>query len=133
MFTDLLPALAANLLSPAVLFFVLGVIATLVGSDLRFPEPFYVGLTIYLLVAIGFKGGVALSSAGIAHVWLPGLAAMALGAVIPLWLFPVLRYVGRLPAVDAAAVSAHYGSLRRSWWAWCWARWPVRGRGRWDR
>jgi hypothetical protein len=111
MFTDLLPALAANLLSPAVLFFVLGVIATLVGSDLRFPEPFYVGLTIYLLVAIGFKGGVALSSAGFERVWLPGLAAMALGAVIPLWLFPVLRYVGRLPAVDAAAVSAHYGSV----------------------
>jgi hypothetical protein len=111
MLTELLPALAANLLSPAVLFFILGVIATVVGSDLRFPEPLYLGLTIYLLVAIGFKGGVALSDAGLARVWLPGLAAMALGALIPLWLFPVLRYVGRLPAVDAAAISAHYGSV----------------------
>jgi hypothetical protein len=42
---------------------------------------------------------------------LPGLAAMALGALIPMWLFPVLRFVGRLPAVDAAAISAHYGSV----------------------
>lgn len=111
MLMDLLPALAANLFSPAVLFFALGVIATLVGSDLRFPEPLYLGLTIYLLVAIGFKGGVALSAAGLGQVWLPGLAAMALGALIPMWLFPVLRYVGRLPAVDAAAISAHYGSV----------------------
>jgi hypothetical protein len=77
MLMDLIPALAANLLSPAVLFFVLGVIATLVSSDLRFPEPLYLGLTIYLLVAIGFKGGVALSAAGLGQVWLPGLAAMA--------------------------------------------------------
>jgi hypothetical protein len=111
MLMDLIPALAANLLSPAVLFFVLGVIATLVSSDLRFPEPLYLGLTIYLLVAIGFKGGVALSAAGLGQVWLPGLAAMALGALIPMWLFPVLRFVGRLPAVDAAAISAHYGSV----------------------
>lgn len=111
MWTEILPAISANLLTPAVLFFVLGVIATLVGSDLRFPEPLYVTLTIYLLIAIGFKGGVALSEAGLGRVWLPGLAAMFLGALIPLWTYPVLRFAGRLPAVDAAAISAHYGSV----------------------
>ncbi len=108
---DFLHAIQANLLSPAVLFFVLGLVAALTKSDLKFPEPLYVGLTIYLLVAIGFKGGVAIAEAGIAKVWLPALAAMALGAVIPLWTYPLLRFGGKLSAVDAAAIAAHYGSV----------------------
>lgn len=108
---DLLPVLRANLLSPAILFFVLGVLATLARSDLRFPEPLYVGLTIYLLVAIGFKGGVAIAEAGVARVWLPALAAIGLGALIPCWTYPVLRHLGGLSQVDAAAISAHYGSV----------------------
>ncbi|MBK8001665.1 MAG: sodium-dependent bicarbonate transport family permease [Verrucomicrobia bacterium] len=108
---DLLHAIQANLLSPAVLFFVLGVIAALVKSDLKFPEALYVTLTIYLLTAIGFKGGVAISEAGLGTVWLPALAALALGAAIPLWTYPVLRFAGKFPAVDAAAVAAHYGSV----------------------
>lgn len=108
---EILDAVRANLLSPAVLFFALGVFAALVKSDLKFPEPLYVALTIYLLVAIGFKGGVALADAGLARVWLPGLAAVVLGALIPLWTYPVLRGLGRLPAVDAAAIAAHYGSV----------------------
>ncbi len=108
---EMLDAIQANLLSPAVLFFALGIIAALSKSDLKFPEPLYAGLTIYLLVAIGFKGGVAISDAGLAKVWLPSLAAMALGAIIPLWTYPVLRGVGRLGAVDAAAIAAHYGSV----------------------
>jgi len=108
---DMLDAIRANLLSPAVLFFVLGVVAALVKSDLKFPEALYVTLTIYLLTAIGFKGGVAISEAGLGVVWVPALAAMALGALIPLWSYPVLRYAGRLPAVDAAAIAAHYGSV----------------------
>ncbi|MEI6194534.1 MAG: sodium-dependent bicarbonate transport family permease [Verrucomicrobiota bacterium] len=108
---EILDAIQANLLSPAVLFFALGLIAALTKSDLKFPEPLYIGLTIYLLVAIGFKGGVAIAEAGIAKVWLPALAAMALGTLIPLWTFPLLRYGGKLSAVDAAAIAAHYGSV----------------------
>ena len=108
---DVLTAIQANLLSPAVLFFVLGVIAAVTKSDLKFPEPLYVGLTIYLLTAIGFKGGVAISEAGLAKVWLPALAAMALGALIPLWTYPLLRFGGKLKSVDAAAIAAHYGSV----------------------
>ena len=108
---EILDAIRANLLSPAVLFFVLGLIAALTKSDLKFPEPLYVGLTIYLLIAIGFKGGVAISAAGLAKVWLPALAAMALGALIPLWTYPLLRFGGKLPGVDAAAIAAHYGSV----------------------
>jgi len=108
---EFLEAIRANLLSPAVLFFALGVIAALVKSDLKFPEALYLTLTIYLLTAIGFKGGVAISDAGLGAVWAPALAAMLLGALIPLWTYPVLRFLGRLPAVDAAALAAHYGSV----------------------
>ncbi len=108
---EILEAIRANLLSPAVLFFALGLIAALTKSDLRFPEPLYVGLTIYLLVAIGFKGGVAIAEVGLGKVWLPSLAAMTLGALIPLWTYPLLRFGGKLSAVDAAAIAAHYGSV----------------------
>lgn len=108
---DLLSAVQANLLSPAVLFFALGLIAAVAKSDLKFPEPIYVGLTIYLLVAIGFKGGVAISEAGLVKVLLPAVAAMLLGAIIPLWTYPLLRFGGKLPGVDAAAIAAHYGSV----------------------
>lgn len=108
---EIITAIQANLLSPAVLFFVLGLIAALTKSDLKFPEPLYVGLTIYLLVAIGFKGGVAISAAGLAKVWFPAVAAMVLGALIPLWTYPLLRFGGKLPGVDAAAIAAHYGSV----------------------
>ena len=107
----IIEAIQANLLSPAVLFFALGLVAALTKSDLKFPEPLYVGLTIYLLIAIGFKGGVAIAEAGIARVWLPALAAMALGALIPLWTYPLLRFGGKLSAVDSAAIAAHYGSV----------------------
>ncbi len=108
---EILDAIQANLLSPAVLFFVLGLTAALTKSDLKFPEPLYVGLTIYLLIAIGFKGGVAIAEAGLAKVWLPAFAAMGLGALIPLWTYPLLRFGGKLPGVDAAAIAAHYGSV----------------------
>lgn len=107
----LLEAIQANLLSPAVLFFVLGLIAALVRTDLRFPEPLYLGLTLYLLTAIGFKGGVALAEAGLSKVWMPGLAAVFLGLIIPSWTYPVLRFGGKLSAVDSAAIAAHYGSV----------------------
>ncbi len=111
MHIDFFHALSANLLSPAILFFALGLIAAFVKSDLHFPEALYVTLTIYLLTALGFKGGVAISEAGIGVVILPALAAMLLGALIPLWTYPLLRHVGRLKPVDAAAIAAHYGSV----------------------
>ena len=107
----MLDVIQANLLSPAVLCFVLGLLASIVRTDLRFPEPLYSAITVYLLVAIGMKGGVAIAEAGVAQVWLPALAALVMGTVIPLWSYPVLRLAGRLSAVDAAAIAAHYGSV----------------------
>lgn len=84
MSVDFFQALAANLLSPAVLFFALGIVAAVLRSDLKFPEALYVTLTIYLLIALGFKGGVAVHEAGLRAVLLPAIAAVILGAIIPL-------------------------------------------------
>ncbi|GAB4169405.1 MAG: sodium-dependent bicarbonate transport family permease [Terrimicrobiaceae bacterium] len=106
----LFEAVQNNLLSPAVLFFFLGFLAALVKTDLKFPEPLYAALTIYLLVAIGFKGGVAVAEAGLASVWLPVVGGLAIGGLIPLWCYPVLRW-GKLPGVDAASIAAHFGSV----------------------
>lgn len=93
-----------------VLFFLLGVFARLVKSDLRLPEPLYETLSIYLLLAIGLKGGIELSKQPMLDLLPQMLACMALGFVIPLVLTPVLRLLG-LSRVDAASMAAHYGSV----------------------
>ena len=93
-----------------VLFFLLGVFARLVGSDLRLPEALYETLSIYLLLAIGLKGGLELSRQPLAVLAPEVAACIALGFVIPLALYPLLRAL-KLPAVDAAALGAHYGSV----------------------
>lgn len=104
-------AIATNLLSPAVLFFLLGLLASVLKSDLKLPEALYVTLTIYLLAAIGLKGGAAISQVGLASVARPLFVCALLSAAIPLWVFPLLRAVLRLEGSDAAAVAAHYGSV----------------------
>jgi uncharacterized protein len=93
-----------------VFFFLLGVFARLVRSDLRLPEALYETLSIYLLLAIGLKGGIELSKQPLVAL-LPQIGAtMTLGLVIPFVLYPVLRGL-RLSGPDAASVAAHYGSV----------------------
>ncbi|OYT71462.1 MAG: sodium-dependent bicarbonate transport family permease [Chloracidobacterium sp. CP2_5A] len=94
-----------------VLAFILGVIATRVKSDLKFPEELYTALTIYLLVAIGLKGGYKLSISNLSDFWRPGLAAIALGIVIPIVSYYALRQLGKFNVWNAAAIAAHYGSV----------------------
>jgi uncharacterized protein len=101
----------SNLLSPIVLAFALGMAAALLKSDLEFPEALYHALTIYLLLAIGLKGGVALAATPLSAIAVPLLATVALGVVTPLIAFAVLRWLGRMDAVNAAAIAAHYGSV----------------------
>jgi len=96
-------------MDPVVLFFLLGLIARLAKSDLRLPEALYDALAIYLLLAIGLKGGVQLAQQPVATVLPQALAAVALGAAIPLMLFPLLR--AKLARPDAASIAAHYGSV----------------------
>lgn len=93
-----------------VLFFLLGVFARLVKSDLRLPEALYETLSIYLLLAIGLKGGIELSKQPLLTLAPQVAATMALGFAIPFLMFPVLRAL-RLAGADAAALAAHYGSV----------------------
>nr|ABV27381.1 sodium bicarbonate cotransporter [Chloracidobacterium thermophilum] len=104
-------AMFVSLLSPMVLAFILGVIATRVKSDLKFPEDLYTALTIYLLVAIGLKGGYKLSISHLSDFWRPGLATIALGVIIPIVSYYILRQLGKFNVWNAAAIAAHYGSV----------------------
>ncbi|MEM6795776.1 MAG: sodium-dependent bicarbonate transport family permease [Acidobacteriota bacterium] len=105
-----LDLLLQNLLSPMVLAFVLGTVAGLLRSDLRIPEAMHTSLSIYLLFAIGLKGGAGLATAEASEVWAPALGTLALGCAIPLWSFGVLRRLGKFGIADSAALAAHYGS-----------------------
>lgn len=98
-------------MEPVVVFFLLGVIGGLLHSDLKFPPAFYDAMSIYLLLAIGLKGGVELARHPLSSVLLPSLGVLLLGVAIPLIAFPLLRYIGGLKRPDAASIAAHYGSV----------------------
>lgn len=101
-----------NLISPIILSFALGVAASLARSDLSVPEAAAKALSIYLLFAIGFKGGVSVSSHGIdAKLGLTLLVGIILSAALPLIAFALLQVMTKLSRLDAAAVAAHYGSI----------------------
>lgn len=99
-----------NLTSPPVLAFALGVLATSLKSDLRLPDAVYQALSIYLLLGIGIKGGVALSESTLSDVALPLAGTLALGLVIPVAAFYLLGLFTRLDQVNRGALAAHYGS-----------------------
>ncbi len=98
-------------LDPVVGFFVLGVAAGLLRSDLKLSGSLLDVLSIYLLIAIGLKGGVELAAAGEGALFWPILVAVVMSTGTPLVAFPVLRFLGRLPRPDAASIAAHYGSV----------------------
>jgi uncharacterized protein len=98
-------------MDPVVLFFLLGVVARLLKSDLKLPEALYETLSIYLLLAIGLKGGVELAKHPIATVAPQATAVIAMGLFLPLLAYPALRYLGKLTIIDSAAIAAHYGSV----------------------
>lgn len=103
--------LASNLLSPIILMFVLGILASLLKSDLKLPEPLYNGLAIYLLLAIGLKGGVELNKTPLGEFIMPALVTLFLGILTPLIAYNALRRVGRFDRINASAIAAHYGSV----------------------
>ena len=96
---------------PLVLFFLLGLAARLLRSDLRVPESLYEALALYLLLAIGLKGGVELASHPLGQLGVQVAGVLALGFATPLAAFAVLRWAGRLPLADSASIAGHYGSV----------------------
>ena len=99
-----------NLLDPAILFFVFGILAGTVRSNLEIPPAISRFLSLYLLMALGLKGGFALAQSGLTPQVGAGLgAAIALAVVIPLAGYSVLKRF--LSGFDAAAIAATYGSV----------------------
>jgi hypothetical protein len=109
---DLMSTTGQNLASPIILFFLLGILAGLLKSSLTIPETLSKSLSLYLMMAIGFRGGVELSHNGFGGSIVGAcLAALVLSAVLPLVAYALLRWTTRLDSTNAAAVSAHYGSV----------------------
>ncbi len=93
------------------LFFILGLTAGLLRSELRLPAALYETLSLVLLLAIGLKGGEGLAKQALAPL-LPQLGiVMLLGIAQTLIAFYILSFVGKLGRADAAATAAHYGSV----------------------
>ncbi|MGB7408871.1 MAG: sodium-dependent bicarbonate transport family permease [Pontixanthobacter sp.] len=98
--------------SPVVLFFILGLLAAFAKSDLSIPEAIAKGLSLYLMAAIGLKGGVAVAQSGIdSTVALALLAGIAASFLLPFMAYWVLNAFGRLDRLNSGAVAAHYGSV----------------------
>ena len=110
--TQMLTLAGQNLLTPMILCFALGLAAALARSDLSVPEAAAKAMSLYLLFAIGFKGGVAVAAHGFdGHLFATLIGGVVLSFGLPLVAYAVLRTITRLSALDAAAVAAHYGSI----------------------
>ena len=99
-----------NLTSVAVLVFVLGFIGAKIKSDVRIPESIYQMISIFLLFGIGLKGGHALKETSFGSFVKPAIATLALGILIPIIAFIVLKFARKINDLDRGAIAAHYGS-----------------------
>ncbi len=99
-----------NLTNPPILFFVLGIIAKLVKSDLEIPSTSSKFISLYLLFSIGFKGGQELAHSGITtEVLQTVFFGFGISIIIPLYAFWILKW--KLGAFNAGAIAAAYGSV----------------------
>ena len=103
--------LQVNLASPLALAFVLGIVSRLLKSELSLPRELYSSLSIYLLLALGLKGGVELSHTSMSSLFWPAVVTVGLGLITPVSAYLILRRLGRFPIADAAGIAAHYGSV----------------------
>ena len=103
--------LLQNIFAPTVLFFFIGVIAVLCKSDLEIPAPLPKLFSLYLLLAIGFKGGIGIQESGVLNdqVLMTLSSAVFMSLIIPLLGFAVLRF--KFNVFNSAAIAAAYGSI----------------------
>lgn len=92
-------------------FFAMGLLAGLLKSDLKVPQSIYETLSILLMLVLGLKGGLALHGHVSAELLQGLIPVAALGVLLPLLCFPLLRYLVRLDVNNAASIAAHYGSV----------------------
>ncbi len=98
-------------LDVGIAFFLLGAFAGAVKSEIQFPKALYQSLVLFLMVAIGLKGGVSLVEHASWELMAQAVAVIAIGVLLPLIAFPILRKIGELNQYDSASIAAHYGSV----------------------
>lgn len=107
-----MPGALDTLMSPVILFFILGAFASFARSDLSIPEPFAKAMSLYLMAAIGLKGGVSVASHGFDLSMLAAaVAGIGLSFLLPIPAYAAFRAFGKLDGPNAGALAAHYGSV----------------------
>jgi len=108
---DILSLIQANLLTPIVLFFLLGIVAARIKSDLKIPEAISEFLPIYLLAAIGLHGGIEMRTTGLQSILVPMFVAIALSLIMTLYHYQILRRLGKFNIFDSYALASTYGAV----------------------
>lgn len=108
---DILGLIQANILTPVVLFFILGIVAARIKSDLKMPDAISEFLPIYLLAAIGLHGGLEMRNTGFSDMLIPMLTAIGLSLVFTLNHYQILRRLGKFNIFDSYALASTYGAV----------------------
>ncbi|GKS67955.1 sodium-dependent bicarbonate transport family permease [Nitrosarchaeum sp.] len=108
---DVLGVIQANILTPVVLFFILGIVAARIKSDLKIPNAISEFLPIYLLAAIGLHGGLEMRNAGFSDMLIPMLTAIGLSLMFTLNHYQILRRLGKFNIFDSYALASTYGAV----------------------
>ena len=108
---DILQLIQANLLTPIILFFLFGIIAARIKSDLKIPEAISEFLPIYLLAAIGLHGGIQMRNTGFENMLIPMLVAIGLSLLFTLNHYQILRRLGKFNLYDSYALASTYGAV----------------------
>ena len=108
---DILELIQSNLLTPIVLFFLFGIIAARIKSDLKIPDAISEFLPIYLLAAIGLHGGIEMRNTGFETMFVPMLVAIGLSLLFTLNHYQILRRLGKFNLFDSYALASTYGAV----------------------
>ena len=107
----ILELIQANLLTPIILFFLFGIIAARIKSDLRIPEAISEFLPIYLLAAIGLHGGIEMRNNGFENMLVPMLVAVGMSLLFTINHYQILRRLGKFNVFDSYALASTYGAV----------------------
>ena len=100
-----------NSIDPVIWFFLFGLFAGAMKSELRLPSQIYDFVSMLLLLTIGLKGGIELANQPFAILLPQIVVVMLAGFILPLLVFPVLQHLGKFNRADSASIAAHYGSV----------------------